>query len=88
MKILLVHLLIILVLIQGRTSTENKIVAAIKEEAKKLSASYPQGHEGVIRNIQGSASMVTDSVEVENLIVLQQKYQLRPLSRQHFLLYY
>ena len=76
MKILLVHLLIILFLIQGRTSTENKIVAAIKEEAKKLSASYPQGHEGVIRNIQGSASMVTDSVEVENLIVLQQKYQI------------
>lgn len=66
---------IILALVCSSTE-QSGLINAIKEEAKKVSATFPPKYTEKIKNLQGSSSMVTDSVEIKNLDLLNKKYSL------------
>lgn len=70
------QLIILIALVFNCASQENGLLKAIKEEVAKLSASYPENYLNTIKNIQGYATMVTDSVDLKDLKRLNIKYNM------------
>lgn len=68
---------LILLFIFGYSYSKNAgLIRVIKEEVQKISASFPSGFENNIKNIQGTTSVVTDTLKVTEIDLIKQKYEL------------
>ena len=68
--------LIILLLIAYSYAKDEGLIKAVKEEVNKISASFPSGYQNNIKNIQGTTSVVTDTLKITEIDIIKQKYEL------------